>query len=72
MFQDSGEHSLMFLTLLKKQLQRNRETFVRFLPTSGKVRRYCGDLAWSGRGNPDFLVMRLPIQRLSRSEMRSS
>jgi formylmethanofuran dehydrogenase subunit C len=49
-FQDSGEHSLLFLTLLEKQLQRDRRTFARFLPFSQKVRRYCGDLAWGGTG----------------------
>jgi len=49
-FQDSGEHSLLFLTLLEKQLQRDRETFSRFLPLGAKVRRYCGDLAWGGTG----------------------
>ena len=55
-FQDSGEHSLLFLTLLAKQLQRDRETFSRFLPLSARVRRYCGDLAWSGTG--EILVLR--------------
>ncbi len=49
-FQDSGEHSLLFLTLLEKQLQRDRQSFARFLPFSHKVRRYCGDLAWGGTG----------------------
>jgi formylmethanofuran dehydrogenase subunit C len=49
-FQDSGEHSLLFLTLLEKQLQRDRESFARFLPFRPKVRRYCGDLAWGGTG----------------------
>ncbi len=49
-FQDSGEHSLLFLTLLEKQLQRDRHSFARFLPISRKVRRYCGDLAWGGTG----------------------
>ena len=49
-FQDSGEHSLLFLTLLEKQLQRDRESFAHFLPFSHKVRRYCGDLAWGGTG----------------------
>jgi formylmethanofuran dehydrogenase subunit C len=49
-FQDSGEHSLLFLTLLEKQLQRDRQSFARFLPFSRKVRRYCGDLAWGGTG----------------------
>jgi formylmethanofuran dehydrogenase subunit C len=49
-FQDSGEHSLLFLTLLEKQLQRDRQSFAQFLPFSHKVRRYCGDLAWGGTG----------------------
>ncbi len=49
-FQDSGEHSLLFLTLLEMQLQRDRETFARFLPLARNVRRYCGDLAWGGTG----------------------
>jgi formylmethanofuran dehydrogenase subunit C len=49
-FQDSGEHSLLFLTLLERQLQRDRQSFARFLPFSHKVRRYCGDLAWGGTG----------------------
>ncbi|HKB83313.1 MAG TPA: formylmethanofuran dehydrogenase subunit C [Burkholderiales bacterium] len=49
-FQDSGEHSLLFLTLLEKQLQRDRGSFARFLPLNQKVRRYCGDLAWGGTG----------------------
>jgi formylmethanofuran dehydrogenase subunit C len=55
-FQNSGEHSLLFLTLLEKQLQRDRETFSRFLPLGAKVRRYCGDLAWGGTG--EILVLR--------------
>ncbi|MBI3527984.1 MAG: formylmethanofuran dehydrogenase subunit C [Betaproteobacteria bacterium] len=49
-FQDSGEHSLLFLTLLERQLQRDHPSFARFLPFSQKVRRYCGDLAWGGTG----------------------
>lgn len=49
-FQDSGEHSLLFLALLEKQLQRDHEAFARFLPFNRKVRRYCGDLAWGGTG----------------------
>ena len=49
-FQDSGEHSLLFLRLLEKQLQRDCESFARFLPFGQKVRRYCGDLAWGGTG----------------------
>jgi formylmethanofuran dehydrogenase subunit C len=49
-FQDSGEHSLLFLTLLEKQLQREGPAFARFLPFARKVRRYCGDLACGGTG----------------------
>jgi len=49
-FQDSGEHSLLFLTLLEKQLRRQDPAFARFLPFSQKVRRYCGDLAMGGTG----------------------
>jgi formylmethanofuran dehydrogenase subunit C len=49
-FQDSGEHSLLFLSLLQKQLQRDGPAFARFLPFSRKVRRYCGDLALGGTG----------------------
>ena len=49
-FQDSGEHALLFLTLLEKQLERDHQAFSRFLPFRKKVRRYCGDLAWGGTG----------------------
>ena len=49
-FQDSGEHALLFMTLLEKQLLRDPRAFSRFLPFSKKVRRYCGDLAWGGTG----------------------
>jgi formylmethanofuran dehydrogenase subunit C len=49
-FQDCGEHSLLFLTLLEKQLQRDPGAFAHFLPFGKKVRRYCGDLAWGGTG----------------------
>jgi formylmethanofuran dehydrogenase subunit C len=55
-FQDSGEHSLLFLTLLEKQLQRDRGFFSLFLPLGALVRRYCGDLAWGGTG--EILVLR--------------
>ena len=55
-FQDSGEHSLLFLTLLEKQLQRDRRSFARFLPISQTVRRYCGDLACGGTGEILVLV----------------
>ncbi len=49
-FQDSGEHCLLFLTLLDKQLQREGAGFARFLPLAKKARRYCGDLACGGTG----------------------
>jgi formylmethanofuran dehydrogenase subunit C len=49
-FRDCGEHSLLFLTLLEKQLQRDRGAFAHFLPLGNRVRRYCGDLAWGGTG----------------------
>ena len=49
-FEDCGEHSLLFLILLEKQLQQDRQSFARFLPFSSRVRRYCGDLAWGGAG----------------------
>ncbi len=49
-FQDSGEHTLLFLTLLEKQLEREPETYARFLPLASNVRRYCGDMAWGGTG----------------------
>jgi formylmethanofuran dehydrogenase subunit C len=49
-FQDSGEHGLLFLTLLEKQLRREGPAFARFLPFARKVRRHCGDLACGGTG----------------------
>jgi len=50
-FQDSGEHPLVFLTLLQKQLQREGHNLADFLPPFGpRVRRYCGDLACGGTG----------------------
>jgi len=49
-FQDSGEHALLFLTLLENQLRQGGDAFSRFLPFAKKVRRYCGDLAWDGTG----------------------
>jgi formylmethanofuran dehydrogenase subunit C len=49
-FQDSGEHVLLFLTLLENQLRQGGDAFARFLPFAKKVRRYCGDLAWGGTG----------------------
>lgn len=50
-FQDSGQHSLLFLTLLQKQLQREGSNLADFLPELGRrVQRYCGDLACGGTG----------------------
>lgn len=49
-FQDSGEHALLFLTLLERELMRESERFGRFLPLGNRVRRYCGDLANGGTG----------------------
>lgn len=49
-FQDSGEHWLLFLTLLDKQLARAGGPFASFLPVPARVRRYCGDLAVGGAG----------------------
>ncbi|HEV8645022.1 MAG TPA: formylmethanofuran dehydrogenase subunit C [Burkholderiales bacterium] len=54
-FQDSGEHALLFLTLLERELRRESERFARFLPLGNRVRRYCGDLANSGTG--EILVL---------------
>lgn len=49
-FQDSGEHQLLFLTMLEKDLRGRGESFARFLPLPGRVRRYCGDLATGATG----------------------
>ncbi len=59
-YQDCGEHALLFLRLLERQLQREGPEFARFLPLartgSGPqdeapiVRRYCGDLACGAAG----------------------
>lgn len=49
-FQDSGEHALLFLTLLEGELRKESERFGRFLPLGNCVRRYCGDLANGGTG----------------------
>lgn len=58
-FQDCGEHELLFLRLLAKQLQREGPEFARILPLNrmasgphgvGHVRRYCGDLACGAAG----------------------
>ena len=54
-FQDSGEHALLFLTLLERELKRESERFGRFLPLGNRVRRYCGDLANGGTG--EILVL---------------
>jgi len=66
-FQESGEHSLLFLTLLEKQLQREGAAFARFLPFPNKARRYCGDLACGGTG--EMLVFQ---RDSSNSDIRSS
>ncbi|HWH47305.1 MAG TPA: formylmethanofuran dehydrogenase subunit C [Burkholderiales bacterium] len=49
-FQESGEHALLFLTLLENELRRESERFGRFLPLGNRVRRYCGDLANGATG----------------------
>jgi formylmethanofuran dehydrogenase subunit C len=49
-FQDSGEHALLFLTLLEKRLKREGERLSNFLPFGRTVRRYCGDMACGGTG----------------------
>ena len=49
-FQDSGEHALLFLTLLEKHFQRTGGPFNDFLPLATRVRRYCGDHATGGKG----------------------
>lgn len=49
-FQDSGEHALLFLTLLEKHLQREGGPFHDFVPLATRVRRFCGDLATGGKG----------------------
>ena len=49
-FQDSGEHSLLFLRLLEKHFEREGEPFRGFLPLPLRVRRYCGDQATGGKG----------------------
>jgi formylmethanofuran dehydrogenase subunit C len=66
-FQDSGEHSLLFLTLLEKQLRREGPAFARFLPFAHKARRYCGDLSCGGTG--EMLVFQ---RDSSSSDVRSS
>lgn len=49
-FQDSGEHCLLFLTLLDRQLQAEAPALGNLPPLPGRVRRYCGDLACGGTG----------------------
>jgi formylmethanofuran dehydrogenase subunit C len=49
-FQDSGEHELLFLALLERELKKESERFARLLPPGNRVRRYCGDLANGGTG----------------------
>ncbi|MEO8165200.1 MAG: formylmethanofuran dehydrogenase subunit C [Betaproteobacteria bacterium] len=58
-FQDSGEHALLFLTLLEKHLRHEGPELARFLPlhqgsnpaqSSQTIRRYCGDLACGATG----------------------
>lgn len=53
-FQDSGNHELLFLTLLEREMKQS-ERFARFLPLGKRVRRYCGDLANGGTG--EILVL---------------
>ena len=55
-FQDSGEHELLYLTLLGRELNKESERFARFLPLGNRVRRYCGDLANGGAGEILVLV----------------
>jgi formylmethanofuran dehydrogenase subunit C len=54
-FQDSGICTLLFLTLLKKQLDREHPSLSHLLPMENRVRRYCGDLATGGTG--EILVL---------------
>ena len=55
-FQDNGEHTLLFLTLLEHHLQRGHPSLTPVLRRgsnlrrSPKVRRYCGDLSCGGTG----------------------
>jgi formylmethanofuran dehydrogenase subunit C len=49
-FQDAGEHTLLFLTLLAKYFERQGKPFDAFLPLANRVRRYNGDLATGGKG----------------------
>jgi formylmethanofuran dehydrogenase subunit C len=49
-FQDSGEHTLIFLKLLEKHFQREAGPLAAFLPVASRVRRYCGDHATGAQG----------------------
>jgi formylmethanofuran dehydrogenase subunit C len=62
-FQESGEHALLFLTLLERELRRESDRFARFLPLDLRVRRYCGDLACGGTGEILVFVKRRPSPR---------
>ena len=53
-FGDSGEHDLVFLTLLEKQLRRE-DALAGFPRLDRRARRYCGDLACGGTG--EILVL---------------
>jgi hypothetical protein len=55
-FKDSGEHALLFLTMLERELRRDSDRFASFLPLEHRVRRYCGDLANGGTGEILVLV----------------
>jgi formylmethanofuran dehydrogenase subunit C len=48
-YNDCGQHALLFLTLLERDL-RARGGLEAFLPLPRTVRRYCGDLATGGKG----------------------
>jgi formylmethanofuran dehydrogenase subunit C len=48
-YNDCGQHLLLFLTLLERDL-RGRGGLEAFLPLPRTVRRYCGDLATGGKG----------------------
>ncbi len=49
-FQNSGEHNLLFLDLLERHLLRAGEPIAHFVPVTGRVQRFCGDLAADGAG----------------------
>jgi formylmethanofuran dehydrogenase subunit C len=48
-YNDCGEHALLFLTLLERDL-RARGGLDAILPLPPTVRRYCGDMATGGKG----------------------